>query len=373
MSDRTRLLIQGVVIFIAYFLTGWLGLRLNAVEGFATLIWAPSGIAFASLLLAGSRIWPWVGAAAFVLNWSLGAPILSALGIAVGNTLEPVLAASFLRKRFSIDQLLSTLNGTFGFIGVAALGSTIVAATVGVFSLWLSGIIESSMVIPTWSAWWLGDLMGVLVVAPVLLVWRNWKFVVEEFRERAFESFAFLAVLALANALAFSALPQMRPYLVFPILLGAGVRFGPHGVTLTTFTAMLIAIVHALQGRFMYASLSVSGNLFELQIYIGMLAATGLILASAMAEKNRAFARVEHALAVRDDFLSIASHELKTPLTSLTLNIHMIEWALGNSRNDKALTPDKLHRLAVASKRQANHNTAEPSARNPLRRRVPAS
>ena len=80
---------------VAYFLTAKIGLSFHPVSGFATLVWPPSGIALAALLYFGYRFWPAITIAAFLINLVIGAPMLVALGIAIGNTLEPLLGAYF--------------------------------------------------------------------------------------------------------------------------------------------------------------------------------------------------------------------------------------------------------------------------------------
>src|SRR5690349_8789936 len=81
-------------LFAIYVVTAKLGLRLDAVSGFATLVWPPTGIALAALVLFGRRLWPAIAAGALVVNWTMGAPLVVALGIAVGNTLEAVVGAT---------------------------------------------------------------------------------------------------------------------------------------------------------------------------------------------------------------------------------------------------------------------------------------
>src|SRR5437870_11081299 len=49
-----------VLLFVAYFVTARLGLLMDAVAGFATLVWPPTGIALAALVLFGARLWPGV-------------------------------------------------------------------------------------------------------------------------------------------------------------------------------------------------------------------------------------------------------------------------------------------------------------------------
>src|SRR3954452_20326733 len=84
-----------ILLFLAYFVTARLGLLLDAVAGFATLVWPPTGIALAALLLFGTRLWPGVLAGALCVNLVVGASLPVASAIAVGNTLE-ALAGTFL-------------------------------------------------------------------------------------------------------------------------------------------------------------------------------------------------------------------------------------------------------------------------------------
>ena len=77
-----------IALFAVYFSTAKLGLSMDAVSRFATLIWSPSGIAAAALLLFGYRLWPAIIIGAFLVNLLNGAPLFVAVGIGIGNTLE---------------------------------------------------------------------------------------------------------------------------------------------------------------------------------------------------------------------------------------------------------------------------------------------
>src|SRR5690242_10798064 len=87
-----------LTLFAIYFSTARVGLSLDAVSRFATLVWLPSGTALAALLLFGYRLWPAILLGAFLVNLFNGAPLLVAVGIAIGNTLE-ALVGTFLLKR----------------------------------------------------------------------------------------------------------------------------------------------------------------------------------------------------------------------------------------------------------------------------------
>lgn len=93
-----------VLLFVLYVLTALIGLQLAPVAGFATLVWPPTGIAIAFLLLFGRRYWPVVAVAAFVVNFWTGAPLLGAIGIGLGNAAEAALAVTLLRA-FKVNEL----------------------------------------------------------------------------------------------------------------------------------------------------------------------------------------------------------------------------------------------------------------------------
>src|SRR5947209_9145 len=160
-----------VLLFVAYFATARLGLLMDAVAGFATLVWPPTGIALAALFLFGARLWPGVLVGALGVNLVAGATLPEAAAIGIGNTLE-ALAGSFLLRRVArLDPRLERIHDVISLVLLAAICSTAISAAVGVASLWLGGTIAPALSWATFRAWWLGDMLGDLVVAPLLFVW----------------------------------------------------------------------------------------------------------------------------------------------------------------------------------------------------------
>ena len=82
-----------LLLALAYFATGRLGLLLPAFGSEITLLWLPTGIAVAALLRWGFACWPGIALGALAVNLAVRASWPMALGIAVGNTLGPLLAA----------------------------------------------------------------------------------------------------------------------------------------------------------------------------------------------------------------------------------------------------------------------------------------
>src|SRR5439155_16155800 len=155
----------------AYFLAGKLGLLLAFEQANATAMWPPTGIALAAFLALGYRVWPGIFLGAFLVYFTTTGALVTTLGIALGNTLEG-LAGAYLVNRFAhrahaFDRPPDVLK----FAALAALAGTTVSPLFGVTSLALGGHPDWAAYGRTWLPWWLGDVGGALIVAPVLLLW----------------------------------------------------------------------------------------------------------------------------------------------------------------------------------------------------------
>jgi signal transduction histidine kinase len=80
-------------------------------------------------------------------------------------------------------------------------------------------------------------------------------------------------------------------------------------------------------------------------------------LASAAWQNAEGFSRVEDAVRVRDEFLAIASHELKTPLTALRLHLEKIQRSMGRSRLNPETTIETITGGVEKISRQADRLT----------------
>ena len=306
-----------LILFLAYFITARLGLLLDAVAGFATLVWPPTGISLAALFLFGRRLWPGVFAGALCVNLVAGASFPVALAIGAGNTLE-ALAGSWLLRRVRFEPQLERIEDALTLVLLGAIASTAISAAIGAGSLRAGGAIPSGMLWPTARAWWLGDMLGDLVIAPLIFVW-----VTRPRRARrqliVAEAVLLLGLLTVFSLRIFGGAAHepgllRQAYIVFPFLLWAALRFGPYGAVSAAFVVSAIAIAGtAMQlGPFVHETLS--EGLLYLQTFLGVATVTALTVAAAIAERSR-------AVDARDEFLAIASHELRTPLTALLLHI----------------------------------------------------
>src|SRR5258708_3691627 len=78
MGDNVfRIALKAAVVFIVYFVTARVGLPIDAVGVFAALVWPPTGIALATMLILGYRYWPGIALAAFSAMRKTLSPIVS--------------------------------------------------------------------------------------------------------------------------------------------------------------------------------------------------------------------------------------------------------------------------------------------------------
>ena len=305
-----RLLLLNAVLALVYFALGRFGLMLDAVSGFASLVWAPTGVALAALLLGGSRMWPGVAVGAFAVNLSMGAPFPAALGISAGNTLEAVIGARLVlqlnRGRVTLDRL----SDVGRFLMVAVLLATTISASIGVLSLSAFERVAPESMSSTWRAWWLGDVIGALVVTPVLLLWRHERY--SALWKRPLEAVALALTMLAVGSLVFFVSPATlspfrEPYLLFPVLMWAALRFEQPGAFLGNLTMSAFAVAATTFGLGPFVHEGLSNSLAYLQTFTAVAGATSLLLAAATTERRR-------ALQSREDFLRIVSHDLNNPL-----------------------------------------------------------
>jgi PAS domain S-box-containing protein len=268
----------------AYVAAAKVGLDLPVAHGVITPVWAPSGIALASLLLFGRRYWPAVALGALIANATSGADPVVAAGIAVGNTLEAVTGAYLLGRvgfRASLDRVRYVLQ--LVVFGTAL--ATLVSATNGVTVLVLSGNAPATLA-SDWLLWWFGDAVGILLVAPLLLVAfseRSWPS-----KARALEALVLLGCLVTVSAFVFLGGAWHYPYLIFPLLLWAALRFHQLGAATSSFLVGAIATWGTVAGTVPFGGNGSTERVQVIQALVSVLTIALLIVGATLAEREAA-------------------------------------------------------------------------------------
>lgn len=344
----STLLIIGLVT-VAYFIAGKLGLRLAFLNASASAVWPPSGIALAALLLLGYRVWPALFLGAFLVNFTTAGNGPTSLGIAVGNTLE-ALAGAWLVYRFAGGaRVFDRAQGVFKF-ALSAILSTLISPTIGLTSLALAGFADWNNYSAIWMTWWLGDLAGDLVIAPLILLWSiepRWSFN----RKETLEAGALVVLLIILAETVFGgwfpiwARNYPIAFICGPLIIWTAFRFTQRETATGILLLAAIALWGTLHGYGPFVMESGNQSLLILQGWAGVLTLTSMTLAAAMAERRRAEAVIEEQKSVveaanrtKDNFLAMLSHELRTPLTPIIATLDALKTeSLESSETKEAL------------------------------------
>ncbi len=166
-----------LVLALAYYVTGRLGLLLAVPPGYATAVWPPSGLALAGVLLCGYRVWPAIVIASVALNVPIGfdsAHVLDSFAvltiIALGAAAQAIVGARLIEAMVADPRALLREGDIVRFLVLAGPVSCLVSSTVAVALLVSKGVVASTSAWLTWSTWWVGDAIGAMLFAPLVLV-----------------------------------------------------------------------------------------------------------------------------------------------------------------------------------------------------------
>jgi PAS domain S-box-containing protein len=284
--------LQVALLAGVYTLTGYLGLSQASVYRYVTLIWLPTGIALAALLLLGYRLWPGVALGALVTNAVMGAPFGFVLVTAVGNTLEALTAVYILQRYIKLQHSFDREWDILGLFGVATTLSTSLSATIGISTLVLMDVIHLAEAGNAWLVWWVGDSLGALIITPLLLTW-SYKPRISLSRQHYAEAMLLVICLTGLSLLIFSntfSTTGFFPlaFLTFPFLIWTALRFSIRAATTDIFILYCVAIWSASRDSGPLIEDSVQESVLFLWTYMVTAAVTTLLIAAVLAQHKRA-------------------------------------------------------------------------------------
>lgn len=272
---------------VGYYLAAFVSLYLTrGADGIATL-WPPSGILFAALLVEPRNRFAWhIGAAAIAslaANLGSGSSLMLSIGFTLANVSESAFAAWILRTRTARRDPFTDPKGLVWFCiaatAAAALSATIAACATTAFQ------------ISFWLSWFTTDLLGILIVAPLILI-SGRAFYRKRFRDgfaAAPQAIAIFLLVASVSIIAFSQVNYSLLFLPMLAVLLAALRMGPFGAAGSVLiVATASSVVHilgsdsqAIAGGETYAK-----SIF-LQFYLLALFAAALPIAALLATRQQ--------------------------------------------------------------------------------------
>jgi len=319
-KTQTTALPRCLFVAAAYVITGWIGLRIPYAGSQITLIWLPAGIAIGALLRWGRHVWPGVFVGALITNY-LVTPILPlAAGIAVGNTLGPIIAVRALTS-FEMDLGFRRPRDVVFLVTAGTLGAAISSAG-GVLCLWLAGQMTQADTGSALLAWWMGDTTGILVFAPLLVAVSRQEIIALRQTWREVMGWLLIASVVVTIALGLLIPPGEMPlhlaFLAVPLVVWAGLR---GGLVAGSAAALLITTVASVATSVHVGVFSVAGragDLLSLWCFITTITVTGLIMVAIQARQKL----------LQQEILELAFHDPLTGLANRRLVLDHLEQAL---------------------------------------------
>ncbi|OYQ36413.1 hypothetical protein CHU95_04050 [Niveispirillum lacus] len=290
MAQAQRLILANLFVALACAAAGWLGLQVTVGEAAVPLVWPPAGIAFAALWLRGPSMLPgiFIGAAGFSLI-SAGNPVFSLL-IGLGTCLPAFVACTWLHHTRPDQPLLDGPGGLVAFLAIPVLAGPILSATVGTVATVAGGDNLEAATASIWISRWVGDAMGILLLAPPLvlvtapgatsLLRRRWVTALGLVVGGA----ALLTMIALLEPL------WMREggrFALFCLILTAGLRLGLLGTSLYTLLVAAGLTVMTAHGQGPFAAADYQTSFASLLAALSILSVAGLAIATVMATLRR--------------------------------------------------------------------------------------
>ncbi|WP_317923993.1 MASE1 domain-containing protein [Cupriavidus sp. TA19] len=322
-KSRLHLFVQSGFVAVAYFAGAKLGLAYAVVGGAVSLVWPSSGIALVALLTMGAGVAPGVAIGSMLANMSVGVPAHVAAVIGLGATVAALTATWLLRRVAGFQVSLDRIRDVLALTVLAGTLGTALSAWIGATALRAGGMLSAAEYGAAFLKWWLGDMMGVLVVAPPLLNLLSYPSPLRSAMQ-AVEACGLAALILWVSYLIFGA-PQLAGHgyypaamAIFPFVIWAALRFDHLGTSLATLLVSIIAVRGTTGGTGPFAAASPVDSLVRWCVFTNVVAVTGLLLVATHAQQKRfhrllmaSHKELERRVQARTQDLERANNELK--------------------------------------------------------------
>ncbi|WP_235285087.1 CHASE domain-containing protein [Thalassospira sp. HJ] len=314
MTLQRHHIVRYLVIILAYFVTGYAAIHLPFFATSITLIWPPAGIILAALVYWGWRYFPAVYIGAFLLNIVIAQTIGAMIFVAVGTTLAAVIPA-ILISRFAGRYPFARLRDIAIYLLAGGLLGPALSATFGALNVSFFDVGNFDRFELVWQGWFKGDVIGALVVGPLVLRLFNWRIKPRPIMHYWELGFIGLACVVLASAVQTTPLTA-RPEFLFifvslPCVIWGTIRYGLLGAVVTNALIAGDVIAFAALGNSTFAGIELQSGISNLFGYLIASSVGALLLAVGLERIATVTMRA------RDGRLSGEVHRLRRALAVL--------------------------------------------------------
>ena len=284
---------------LCYLAAAWVSQRLVMEPERIAVIWLPTGLAVAALLLDSRREWLAYLVIAFAANLAIylvnGQALAAGLGFAAISTLNIWLAAWVLQRKVGQPFGFSQLSDIVWLCGVVFGIYTVTAlAAAGWGRLTLNVPFELTLLF-----WWLSQMVGLLLVMPPVVVWaERSELQRQQTGERVTMGLVFLLLVGICLFI-FTLKPDSSgflisfPYMTYPLLFWIAMRYKLHGATAASLILAVAALLGtaAHLGPFAIVGQNMTEQLFVAEVFLSI----SVLFTLTVAVVNRALEQAEKA------------------------------------------------------------------------------
>jgi len=259
-----------------------------------------SGFALAVLLIGGKRYAWGVFIGAVLIHASMDTSLWGAAVVALGDTLQALCGVWLLTREGRFDLRLQSLREYLRLILLGGCASI----TIGTLSvntvLLFSGLLPSGGYAHNLLRWWMSDTLGVILIAPLIMVWWQPKYYWRKARQIK-EIFLLIVLTILAGEVIFMGRWQdgvgyvAKDYWMFLIATWVALRFGIRATAVVLVMTAVYALLGAIQGVGLFANDIAESHLLNYWFYMVTLSVIGMALATHFIERKRAEASLRIA------------------------------------------------------------------------------
>ncbi|TGM27361.1 serine/threonine protein phosphatase [Leptospira levettii] len=318
----TRILLWTPIILIGYFISAQIGFNIAFLNSQVSPVWPPEGVALSSLLLLGPAAIPGIYLGATLANFYNNPHFQTAFIIGIGNTLSSYVNYRIIKRvTEKTDPLYSTKDLIY-FLSIGTFPGSFLSAVMGVTSLWYWDFLSSELYFNVFFTWFSGEMLGFLIVAPLLYVWFYPKTKLNLELSKQLELFLWLIIVYISGSIAFS---DEWPLLFVPIpfVIVTSIRFRQFGATLSTVVLSYIAVTLTIEGKGVFArrdasGLSINDSLIFLDAFLFCISGIAYFLVTATRERERAQETSLKSLQVLNELKEKANEELELKVLERT-------------------------------------------------------
>lgn len=287
-SDLPKL----IALSVSYALIVWIILTYLTIDGRISVVWIPSGLGVAALLIGGRKYWPAIFVGAMAVYVGVGRPWAPSFFSALSNVIEPLMLVWLLAWCRNFDRNLQKPSDYLWLLIFGAISAT-VAAFIGVLALFINGLIPAGAFLHSIMSWVMGNLLGIALITPLLLVWQTFPSKWFRSRARQIETAAYFVSAAITCELVFGRglygyIPDVpRGYLIFIFVAWGALRFGRRGTTLIILLAAIYGLHGAIDNHGFFAEDIEKTGLMNFWFYMMTLGFVGVSLATSINARRR--------------------------------------------------------------------------------------